>query len=276
LAKKKAKVISVMNYKGGVGKTTSTYNLGAALAFLDYNVLMIDNDSQGSLTISAGYELGDARIHGKNTVNLYYELDNDPMENVITPLEEMPTLHLIPTNKMLQTADEETREYNFEQRLRMAVDQISDQYDYILIDCGPTPGKLTRNALAACDSVVIPVRLDFLSYKGLQAMEDDIVRAKKQGLNRHIYLQGIIGTFYKKVGKEANTIAEIVAESGNMLGIVNEATEVTKKVVDGKPIVFANPKSRTAQQYADIATMIITNKTVNVPFQEFAARCDNK
>ena len=187
------RVIAVSNQKGGVGKTVSCVNLGIGLAQEGKKVLMIDADPQGSLTISLGYEEPDEMEYSLAT--LMMNIVNDEKLNIEkTILHHKEGVDLIPANIELSAIEVSlVNAMSRELILRSMVDRLREFYDYIIIDCMPSLGMMTINALACADSVLIPVQAAYLPVKGLQQLIKTIGRVKKQ-LNPKLKIEGILLT----------------------------------------------------------------------------------
>ena len=202
-----SRVIALANQKGGVGKTTTTVNLGAALAELKKKTLLIDVDPQGALSASVGVASYDL------DASLYDVLvDSDiKMADVIKPVRP-PFLDLVPANIDLAAAEVELvsqigREFIFKEALA----PVRDLYDYILIDCQPSLGLLTINALTASDRIIIPLQCEFLALRGLRALLETIekIRAK---LNPRLEILGVLGTMYNSGTVHSREVLQEVRE----------------------------------------------------------------
>lgn len=251
------KIIAVANQKGGVAKTTSTYNLATAKAIEGNKVLMIDLDPQSSLTIACGIEPGEARLDGYSTVDLFNR-KKDPADAVFevktVMLEER--LFLVPSDPNLASAE------NYINALDEKVYFIKDAcdvyeeygFDYIFLDCPPNLGIIVTNALIAADEVVIPVKTDYLSYRGVELIKDSVAKVKaNKRWNPDIVVRGLIPTMYRGQAKDHKEILSILEKQGEILGIVKESVEASKGDVDGIPAVVYNPKSDVSKSYFEIA-----------------------
>lgn len=255
---KTCKCISVINQKGGVGKTTSVYNLAALKACQDADsrILMIDLDPQASLTISAGIEPGEERLQGHSTCDLF-ESGKDPLDAVFTvTAAKLDNLYIIPSDITLAETEIKliTKLYGAEGVLKKAVDKLRPYFDFIFIDCPPQLGRLTINALIACDSVIIPCPADYLPYRGMQALLRTIRELKE--ININLQVDGIIVTLYESNVKDQRTIYGMLSALAPILGTVRKATDIKRNVVGGLPVVLAIPDAKVSTEYAVIAGKI--------------------
>ena len=254
------KVIALANQKGGVGKTTTTYNLATVKAIEGYKVLMIDLDAQGSLTISAGIEPGEDRLEGYSTVDLFNKT-KDPADSVFevttVPLDEK--LYIVPSDpnlaqleNILNSLDEKVY------FVKDACDSLAEYgFDYIFLDCPPNLGVIVTNALVAANEVIIPVKTDYLSYRGVELIQDSITRVKRnKRMNPDIEVAGIIPTMYRGQVNDHKDILSILKKKGKILGIIKESVAASKGDVDGVPAVVSDPRSDVAKAYYEIAKMI--------------------
>lgn len=251
------KVIALANQKGGVGKTTTVYNLATAKAIEGYRVLMIDLDAQGSLTIAAGIEPGEDRLEGYSTVDLFNR-KKDPADAVFevksVPLKEK--LYIVPSDPNL--ANTENYVNSLDEKVYFIKDacDVFEQYDfdYIFLDCPPNLGIIVTNALVAANEVIIPVKTDYLSYRGVELIKDSIEKVKSnKRMNPDIKVAGIVPTMYRGNTNDHKDILAILEKQGEILGIVKESVEASKGDVDGLPAVVYNPRSAVAKAYMDIA-----------------------
>lgn len=250
-----AVVISMCNQKGGVGKTTSSINLGAALAETGRRVLLVDLDPQGALSAGLGiqsYEL-DTTIY-----NLLVDTSVSVDEVIVHTHTE--NLDVIPANIDLSAAEIQlVSEVGREQALYRAIYPVMDRYDYILVDCQPSLGLLTVNALACSDGVIIPMECEFFSMRGLALLTDtmDKVRAR---LNPRLSLTGILVTLYDGRTLHARDVMSRIMEAfGDTVfeTVITRTVRFPETSVAGEPIITWASSSPGAQQYRQLAAEVI-------------------
>lgn len=250
-----AVVISMCNQKGGVGKTTSSINLGAALAETGRRVLLVDLDPQGALSAGLGiqsYEL-DTTIY-----NLLVDTSVSVDEVIVHTHTE--NLDVIPANIDLSAAEIQlVSEVGREQALYRAIYSVMDRYDYILVDCQPSLGLLTVNALACSDGVIIPMECEFFSMRGLALLTDtmDKVRAR---LNPRLSLTGILVTLYDGRTLHARDVMSRLMEAfGDTVfeTVITRTVRFPETSVAGEPIITWASSSPGAQQYRQLAAEVI-------------------
>ena len=250
------KTIALVNQKGGVGKTTSTINLGVGLASQGNKVLLVDGDPQHSLTIGLGITDPDNLEHTLNTAMLA-EIEGEPSQWETGIIHHREGVDLLPANDEL--AGIELRLFSAmsrEQVLKSVLSHIKDRYDYILIDGMPSLGIVTVNVLVAADSVIIPSEPDFLSTKGMNLLLKTIGRVRRQ-INPRLKIDGIVVT---KVDSRTNNAKNIIAALRTTLdgSIRVFDTEIPRSVRaaeasgEGKSIFAFDPKGRVAQAYANL------------------------
>lgn len=250
-----AKIIAIANQKGGVTKTTSTFNISAALAKMGKKVLMVDMDSQASLTISAGIEPLEPKFtvcnilekNSKKTIDCIINLDIENL-SIITSIIDLAVLEVELLSRPAR-----------EKILARALNQVSKDFDYIIIDCPPQLSVLTVNALSSADEVVIPVKTDYLAYRGLTQLNETILDVKKF-INEKIQIAGVIAAIYEMNIKEDREILEKLESEYNVIGIIKKAAAAKKGIYDGIPVVMQFEKSEIAMEYVKIANKISGGK----------------
>lgn len=255
------KVIAVSNQKGGVGKTVSCVNLGIGLAQEGKKVLLIDGDPQGSLTISLGYEEPDEMEYSLAT--LMMNIVNDEKLNIEkTILHHKEGVDLIPANIELSAIEVSlVNAMSRELILKSMVDRLREFYDYIIVDCMPSLGMMTINALACADSVLIPVQAAYLPVKGLQQLIKTIGRVKKQ-LNPKLKIEGILLTMVDNRTNYARDISLMVYDTystsikvfGTEIPMSVRASEVS---VEGGSIYSYDPKGKAAFAYMALTKEVL-------------------
>ncbi|MCB1291279.1 ParA family protein [Mycolicibacterium sp.] len=250
-----AVVLSMCNQKGGVGKTTSTINLGAALAEYGRRVLLVDLDPQGALSAGLGvphYELA-------NTVHNLMVEPRVGIDDVLIHTR-VEGLDLVPSNIDLSAAEIQlVNEVGREQTLGRALRPVIDSYDYVLIDCQPSLGLLTVNALACSDGVVIPTECEFFSLRGLALLTDTVDKVRDR-LNPRLAISGILVTRYDSRTVNAREVmARVIERFGDLVfdTVINRTVRFPETSVAGEPITTWAPKSSGALAYRTLAREVI-------------------
>lgn len=249
-----AKVIAVTNQKGGVGKTTTTVNLSAILAEKGFKTIIIDSDPQGNSTSSLG-------INKKLETSLYDVLiDEDTKIKDTLKKTDIYNLEICPSNINLAGAEVELVSLmSREQRLRNQLDTIRDEYDYILIDCPPSLGLITLNALTAADSVLIPIQCEYFALEGLAQLSNTINLVKKH-LNRKLELEGAVLTMYDSRTNLSNSVVNEVKEyfKGNVFKTaIPRNVKLSEAPSFGMPINIYAVNSSGAQAYYKLADELV-------------------
>ena len=248
------KIIAIANQKGGVAKTTTTHNLGVALAQQGKKVLLIDLDSQASLTISVGLE----PLEMKRTIVDVLQKNGAPARECIQKIGEK--LHIITSIIDLAPMEMELlSRASREKILDRALFPIRGEYDYILIDCPPQLSILTINALSCADGVVIPVKTDYLAYRGLTQLQDSIDEIREL-INPHLEVIGVIATLFDMRVSDDREILAMLKKDYNLLGVIKRLAVAKKGLYDGLAAVEQAPDSKIAQEYTAIAKMISEGK----------------
>jgi len=248
------KVIAIANQKGGVAKTTTTHNLGVALAAKGKRVLLIDLDSQASLTISVGLE----PLEVKRTIVDVLRKDGVPVGECIERISDR--LHIVTSIIDLAPMEMELlSRASREKILDRALRPVRGEYDFILVDCPPQLSILTINALSCADGVIIPVKTDYLAYRGLTQLQDSIQEIQEL-INPELKVLGVIATLYEKRVADDNEILAALKKEYNLLGVIKRLAVAKKGIYDGLAVVEQTPGSEISIEYNKIADMIIAEK----------------
>ncbi len=248
------KVIAISNQKGGVGKTTTAINLSACLALRGKKVLVIDSDPQGNTSSGLG-------IDGNSVENSTYDciVDELPIKEAITETE-YKNLWVCPGNINLAGAELElVDEKDRESRLKKAIDVVKDDYDFIIIDCPPSLGLITLNAMKAADSVLIPIQCEYYALEGLSQLTKTI-KMVKQGLNKNLKIEGVLLTMYDS---RTRLSVQVVEEVKKYFGATVYDTVIPRNVrlseapSYGMPIVAFDKRSKGAACYKKLAAEVI-------------------
>ncbi|MGM0588851.1 MAG: ParA family protein [Bacteroidota bacterium] len=249
------KVISIANQKGGVGKTTTAINLAASLAAIEHPTLIIDTDPQSNTTSGLG-------IDSKTVSNSIYEVMVGGIESSEAILEtELPFLDLIPSHINLVGAEIEMIDREERERiLSKALGDLREKYDFIIIDCPPSLGLLTINALTASDSVLIPVQCEYFALEGLGQLLNTI-KIVRQHLNTDLEIEGVLLTMYDTRTRLSNQVADEVKRYFNdrvFEAIISRNVRLAEAPSFGKPVLLYESTSVGAKNYLSLAREIIT------------------
>jgi len=251
-----ARVIAIANQKGGVGKTTTAINLAASLALSEQKTLLIDCDSQGNTTAGLGFPKDPSRRTLYNALIL-----NEPLDRIIQKTQ-IDGLEIIPSDKNLVGASVElVAVENREFQLKRIIQQVKDGYSYILMDCPPALDLLTLNALAAADSVLIPIQCEYLALEGVSELLDTLMRIRRT-LNPNLAVEGIVLTMYD----ERTTLSRQVASDlrsffGSQVfeSVIPRNVRLAEAPSHGKPIHYYDIHSKGAEAYINLAKEVISS-----------------
>lgn len=248
------KVIAIANQKGGVGKTTTAVNLAACLAQKGRKVLMLDEDPQGNATSGLGFDKRDIKKC------VYDTLINDvPMKDVLLH-SDYENLDVIPATIQLAGAEIELVSLmNREGRLKNGLERVKHDYDYVLIDCPPSLGLLTINALTAANSVLVPIQCEFYALEGVSQLMNTI-KLVQRNLNPALKLEGVLMTMFDQ---RTNLSSDVVGEVRKYFNtkmyntIIPRNVRLSEAPSHGQPVIVYDPKSKGAQVYSELAQEVL-------------------
>lgn len=249
------KIIAVANQKGGVGKTTTSVNLSAGLAYLQKRVLLIDFDPQGNSTQGVGADRSTFQLSSYDLL-----LGDMPTKNVIKKIKQ-PPLDLIPATIDLAGADLEMVDFKVgrEQLLKRKLDEIKDDYDFIIIDCPPSLGLLNTNALTAADSVIIPVQCEYYALEGLTQLLSTI-RLVQKLFNRKLYIEGVLLTMFDvrtRLSVEVSSEVRKYFKERVYKSMIPRNIKLTEAPSAGQSIFEYDVRSEGAKAYASLAKEVL-------------------
>lgn len=248
------KIIAVANQKGGVAKTTTTHNIGVALAAAGKKVLLVDLDSQASLTISVGLE----PLEMQHTIVDILKKESVSVQECVQQLKE--NLFIVPSIIDLAPMEMELlSRASREKILDRALRSVQECYDYILIDCPPQLSILTINALSCANEVIIPVKTDYLAYRGLTQLQDSIQEIQEL-INPSLKILGVIATLHDARVTDDKEILSLLREEYNVIGVIKRLAVAKKGIYDGLAVVEQAPSSDAAKEYRAISEMILNDK----------------
>lgn len=259
-----SRVIAISNQKGGVGKTTTCANLGIGLALNGKKVLVVDADAQGSLTASLGYRQPD-ELSATLTTAMYKLLNEIPINPKEGILQHDEGIDLLPANIELSSMEVSlVNAMSRETILRQYIDTVKQEYDYVLIDCMPSLGMMTVNALAAADSVIIPVQAQYLSIKGMEQLLHSIAKVQRQ-INTTLSITGILLTMVDIRTNYAKDIISLLKEAydgklnifSNNIPLSVRASEIS---AEGKSIYKHDPNGKVAQAYESLTREVLNHE----------------
>ena len=260
------RVIGVANQKGGVGKTTTAINLAASFAVLEFKTLLVDGDPQANSTTGVGFDLHNI------THSLYDCMVNEASARDVILKTEIPNLDLIPSHIDLVGAEIEMINYpNREMVLKNILEPVRNDYDFVIIDCSPSLGLITVNALTAADAVIVPVQCEFFALEGLGKLLNTI-KIVQSRLNTSLEIEGILMTMYDGRLRLCNqVVAEVRRHFEDLVfnTIVHRNSRLAEAPSFGKPVILYDANSKGSMNYLNLAKEILQrNNLTKIPEEE--------
>jgi chromosome partitioning protein len=255
------KIIAIANQKGGVGKTTTAINLAASLAALEFKTLLVDGDPQANSTSGLGYD-------PKTIEKSIYECMVDGVEAIgLVTATNINYLDLLPAHIDLVGAEIELINIeNREMRMRNSLASVKDKYDFIIIDCNPSLGLITVNALCASDSVLVPVQCEYFALEGIAQLMNTI-KIVKDSLNTELEIEGVLLTMYDQRVRLCNMVVEEVRNHFQDLAfetIIPRNIKLSESPSFGLPVIAHDAESKGAISYLNLANEILERNKITV------------
>lgn len=253
-AKRPVHVFAVVNQKGGVGKSTTSVNLAACLGDLGKKVLLIDLDPQGNSTSGFGLNKNQRELCVYNAL-----LENVPLQDIIEPVE-IENVFAVPATIQLAGAEIElVSAFSRETKLKSVLEPVRDSFDYVIVDCPPSLGLLTVNALTAADSLIIPIQCEYYALEGLSKLLDS-VRLVKTHLNPELEIFGVVMTMYDSRTKLAQQVVDEVQDffEGKVFDtLIPRTVRLSEAPSFGQPVSLYDPTGKGAEAYRSLAKEVI-------------------
>ena len=259
------RVIGVANQKGGVGKTTTAINLAASLAVLEFKTLLVDGDPQTNSTTGVGFDLHNI------TQSLYDCMVNEASAREVILKTEIPNLDLLPSHIDLVGAEIEMINYpNREMVLKNIIEPVKNDYDFVIIDCSPSLGLITVNALTAADSVIVPVQCEFFALEGLGKLLNTI-KIVQSRLNTSLEIEGILMTMYDGRLRLCNQVVSEVRRHFEDIvfnTIIHRNSKLSEAPSVGKPVILYDGSSKGSANYLNLAKEVLQKNNMTKIRQE--------
>jgi chromosome partitioning protein len=255
-----SKIVAIANQKGGVGKTTTSVNLAASLTVAGRRALIVDVDPQGNSTTGLGID------RSQLSSGLYEVLIDSRSLTEVVCLTDVPNLLIVPATRDLIGAEIELINFEYrERRLKEALNSVQKEYDYILLDCPPSLGLLTLNALTAADSLLVPLQSEYYALEGLSSLLETLKLVQKS-LNPELYLEGILITMFDSRNRLSHQVYEEIRmhfPDRLFRTVIHRNVRLSESPSHGKPAYLYDLTSVGAQDYLELAKELITKEEEN-------------